>query len=442
MTVDLRGNVYIAASYDQRVRRVDPNGIIWTAAGSGVRDFTFRPGYSADFVNGGFSGDGGLATQAELNMPTDVALDAQGNLYIVDCGNNRIRMVNREGFIRTFAGNLSGASVSAGDGGPGVNASLVTPVSVAVDMKGNVYVAEFATHKIRRIAPDGQNTITTFAGTGQAGFSGDDGPAAQALLNRPMGVAVDVAGNVYIADYQNHRVRKVDIKGVITTFAGTGSGVGPSGEGGPALQARITYPRDLAVDAKGYVYISTEEQLIKTNDYNLVHRVSPVKEFEIPCIRLSDTSLHFETASINQTAVQSITVSNAGKGTPLLVEVGPDKDVPEFKVISLTNFLVQPGGLEKVAVRYTPSTLRSTSATIQIYHNGTEANPLRVSLSGSGPIRTADFNGDGMVDLDDFFLFAGAFYKDGIGENVRYDLDGSGRIDFEDFFLFAARFGK
>lgn len=442
VVADLKGNIYVAASFDQRVRRVDPDGILRTATGSGEREY---PNPNAqDIVRGGFSGDGGPATKAQLNKPGDVALDTQGNLYVADFGNGRIRMVDREGFIHTFAGNGGKPTDPIGDGGSAIVAVLTTPVSVAVDLKGNVYVAELYAHRVRKIAPDDQHTITTFAGTGEKGFSGDGGAATQARLNNPIGLAVDWAGNLYIADRDNHRIRKVDPTGVITTFAGNGrSGGGSLGNGGPAIQAQIEYPRDLAVDAKGYVYISHDVPATGAFTTGRVRKVSPEKPFEIPSIRLSATSVPFEATSLNTAVEQAFIVSNAGQETPLLVELGIEGvAASEFRV-SPTNFAVSPRESQTVTVRFTPTSLRSTSARMMVYHSGAEEKPLTVSLNAvPGTTKSADFDGDSKVGFDDFFLFAAAFGGSGTGDSAKFDLDGNGKIDFDDFFLFAGRFGR
>ena len=206
------------------------------------------------FREAGFSGDGGPATQARLNFPGGVAVDEKGNLYIADTNNYRIRRVGPEGIITTLAG--TGKGGFSGDGGPAAQASLDSPIGVAVDAAGSVYIADAGNDRIRRVSPDG--IITTIAGGGS--FLGDGGPAIQAILDGPIGVAVDAKGDVYIADKVNHRVRRVGSDGVITTFAGTGpTGYGKggfSGDGGPAVQAQLNFPSGIAVDAKGNVYIA------------------------------------------------------------------------------------------------------------------------------------------------------------------------------------------
>ena len=205
--VDAKGGVYIADQVNHRVRRVGPDGVITTFAGSGPPEPFGR----------GFSGDGGPAAQARLNFPRGVAVDDKGNIYIADRDNHRIRRVGPNEIITTIAG---GGGPSLGDGGPAVQARLNFPAGVAVDAKGVVYIADTFNHRIRRVGPD--RIITTVAGRGTAGFSGDGGPAVQAQLNLPSGVAVDAKGNVYIADSNNHRIRLVSPDGIITTFAGSG----------------------------------------------------------------------------------------------------------------------------------------------------------------------------------------------------------------------------
>jgi streptogramin lyase len=202
----------------------------------------------------GFSGDGGPATAAKLNQPYDVAVDRNGNVYIADTGNNRIRKVAPNGTITTWAGNGVFYPFS-GDGGPATGAHLYVPEGVAVDARGNVYIADRNNGVVRRIAPDG--IITTFAGTRNAhiGRLGDGGPATSAELLAPDGVAVDAKGDVFIADRDHNRIRKVDSSGTITTIAGTGL-PGNTGTGGPATSAEIFAPYRVAVDGKGNVYFT------------------------------------------------------------------------------------------------------------------------------------------------------------------------------------------
>ena len=238
VAVDAAGNLYIADTDNSVIRKVTPGGTITTIAGRG---------------GSGYSGDEGPATSALLNNPWGVAADPAGNLYIADTGNNRIRKVALDGTITTLAGN--GWLGYSGDGGPAVNAAFHYPYGVAVDTAGNVYVADSGNSAIRKIAPSG--IITTVAGTGAYGYSGDGGPASSARLAQPNGVAVDGAGNLYIADTGNAVIRKIAAAdGTIATVAGTAVGQGYSGDGGPALSAGLSLPWGIAVDTAGNVYVA------------------------------------------------------------------------------------------------------------------------------------------------------------------------------------------
>jgi uncharacterized protein (TIGR03437 family) len=282
LVVDSAGNLYIADAANDRVRKVSPTGIIITVAGTG---------------HPGFSGDNGPAGSAQLNQPYGLALDPAGNLYIADYGNQRVRRIGTGGTITTVAGN--GQTGSNGDGGPATSAQMLSPRNLAVDPAGNIYVSEFQGHTVRRIATDG--TITTFAGTGVAGFSGDGGPAVAAQLAFPAGLALDAAGALYIVDTVNYAIRKVQAGtittvcnqqnfgvpntqlsgiaadsagglyipegvdsvvwllspgGTLTLVAGIPGSSTPSGDGGLALQTALIKPVDVAVDTAGDLYIS------------------------------------------------------------------------------------------------------------------------------------------------------------------------------------------
>jgi uncharacterized protein (TIGR03437 family) len=237
VAVDAAGNLYIADTNNNRIRKVSPLGIISTVAGNGNR---------------GFSGDGGPATGASLDLRyPSVTVDAVGNLYIADTNNNRIRKVNPAGTISTVAGN--GGSAFSGDGGQATNASLKSPRGVAVDAAGSLYIADSLNNRIRKVSANG--IITTAAGRGNATFSGDGGPATSASLDYPHGVAVDAAGNVYIADTNNNRIRKVSTAGTISTIAGNGD-FAFSGDGGPATNASLANPTGVALEASGNLYIA------------------------------------------------------------------------------------------------------------------------------------------------------------------------------------------
>ncbi|MFE7296262.1 RICIN domain-containing protein [Streptomyces sp. NPDC057579] len=236
VAVDSAGAVYITDAGNHRIRKITADGTISTVAGTGIA---------------GFSGDGGLATAARLNLPLGVAVDSTGVLYIAEYNNHRVRKITADGTISTVAGN--GTAGSKGDGGPAASAQLNRPFAVAVDGAGDFYIADAHNHRVRKVVADG--TISTVAGTGTAGFSGDDGPAASAQLNLPLGVVVDSAGTLYIADHANHRVRKVTADGTISTVAGTGT-AGFSGDDGPAASAQLNKPLGLAVDCVDTLYVA------------------------------------------------------------------------------------------------------------------------------------------------------------------------------------------
>ncbi len=229
---DGSGNLYIADTGNNRIRKVDARGIITTIAGGA----------------NGFSGDNGPATAAQLSLPESLAIDAGGNIYIADTGNNRIRKVSPQGIISTVAGSDTGA----GDNGPAVNALLFQPSGLAFDSSGNLYIADTMNNRIRRVSPDGN--IITVAGSGSAGYSGDNGFAVRAQLNHPEGLFVDRAGNLYIADTGNHTIRRV-AGSLITTVAGNGA-AGNSGDGGPATAAMLFGPAAVAVDRNGNLFVA------------------------------------------------------------------------------------------------------------------------------------------------------------------------------------------
>ena len=234
--VDGAGNVYIADRTNDRIRKVAPTGVITTFAGTGTA---------------GSGGDGGPATAAQLNQPGGVALDGAGNLYIADTENHKVRKVNTAGVITTVAG--TGRAGARGGGGQATANELNTPTGVLAGGDGSFYISESGNNWVRRV--DAAGVITTFAGTGGAGDSGDGGPATAAKLDNPDGLAFDSAGNLYVADTRHDRVRKVDRAGIITAFAGNGN-KGSTGDGGPATAATFDQPHGLAFDSAGNLYIA------------------------------------------------------------------------------------------------------------------------------------------------------------------------------------------
>ncbi len=234
---DSAGNIYVADYNSYEVRRIATDGTITTVAGNG----TF-----------GYSGDGLSATSAQLASPAGLAVDnASHCLYISDFGNNTVRKVDlATGIISTAAGNATAGY--SGDNGPATGAQLQGPSGIAVDSAGNLYIADYANNRIRMVS--GTGTITTVAGTGSAGFTSDGVLATSAGISYPTDVAVDGANNIYVADNYAHRIRRFTVGGDISTVAGTGSG-GFSGDGGPATSAQLHYPYCVAVDASGNLSI-------------------------------------------------------------------------------------------------------------------------------------------------------------------------------------------
>ncbi len=241
VAVDKSGAVYIADTGNSRIRRVSPDGVIQTVAGQGVA---------------GVTGDGGPAISGRVNLPSGVAVDRSGNLYLSEFSSGRVRIISN-GIINTFAGSDTRIGFS-GDGGPAIAAGLVNPYGVAVDTRGNVYIADQGDHRVRKVNQAG--VISTIDGNGARG----SGPN---LLSLPTDVAADATGNVYIADASNNRIVKVTVSGEFIILAGDGR-AGDSGDGGPATAARLSNPQGVAVDGAGNVYVSD------TNN-NRVRKITP-----------------------------------------------------------------------------------------------------------------------------------------------------------------------
>ena len=293
VAVDTSGNVYVVDSYNSRVRKIATNGLITTVAGNGTR---------------GFAGNGVAATSAELDFPQGIAVDRAGNLYIADTNNCRIRKVSG-GIITTIAGN--GTAGYTGDNGPASSSELNYPYGVAVDSTGNVYIADTLNNVIRQISTSG--TISTIAGNGFAGYSGDSGAPTSAQLNFPADLAVDPSGNLYIADAGNYVVRSVS-GGAIATIAGNGQD-GYSGDSGAATLAEIGHIHSLVLDSTGNLYLADA-----TN--SAVRMLSPADLHSV--LTVTQTEL----VSLSSGVTYTVTVTNAplgaaSSGTVSLTETLP-----------------------------------------------------------------------------------------------------------------------
>ena len=388
---------------------------------------TIRTIAGSDDESDAFQGDGGAAIEARLQRPQDVLVDSSGNIYIADTDNYLVRLVSVEtGIIQTIAGTgeaedidtprgmvfqgdllisqmgnhvvskvqdevlfaFAGIGVGqfGGDGGRALDANLRSPAGLAVDQSGNIYIADTDNHRIRKV--DSRGIITTVVGSGdpdQGAFFGDGGAASQARLNRPSAIAIDQSGNIYIADTENHRIRKVDSLGIITTVVGTEQN-GFSGDGGAGTQAQLNSPQGIAVDARGYLFIAD------TNN----HR-----------IRLLD---------LNSGLIQTV----AGTGLGQL-------DFEEGDALAVS--LNAPHGLD---LSPTGTLLIADTAN----HRIRELSVLFDLAFSPPPVPQAnafDFNADGQIDFSDFLIFANAFDS----ADTRFDLNADGRVGFSDFLYFA-----
>ena len=301
VAADAMGNTFFAA-FDC-VFKLDQKGVVTRFAGNG------RPGYS---------GDGGPAASAQLRIASaaGIAVDQNGNVYVADTGNYRVRKISATGTIGTIAG--SGTLGFSGDGGPAISAQLGPEVLLAVDLAGNLLIADSNANRIRRVSSDG--TIATVAGTGDCGFAGDGGPAAAAQICDPLGIAADSAGNIFIADYGNNRIRQISADGIMTTLAGTGLPVGFCPE--------LCQPSSIAIDQAGNLYVN-DHQTDGWWDWYLVRKISPngavATVAGLPCFQ---TAIPTPCAGDNTTATKTflggpvaLAVDNTGN---LLIADGGD----------------------------------------------------------------------------------------------------------------------
>jgi uncharacterized protein (TIGR03437 family) len=396
VAVAASGVIYIADTQNQRVRALAPGGKIDTVAGTGVA---------------GFNGEIGLPRTAQLNFPQGVAADGQGNWYVADTANNRVRKVQPGGNLLTIAGN--GNASYFGDGGQAAKASVNQPEGVAVDAAGNVYIADTLDNAVRKVTPDG--TISTLAGTGTPGYSGEGGPAKQARLKLPRAVAVDAGGNVYVADTGNNQIRRIDTQGAITTvdtggalndprgvavdragnlyIADTGNrrirrvaagtamttiaGNGSccySGDGGLALDAQLNQPWGLAADASGNIYVADAGS-------NAVRILSPV-------------SAGFSVSAVTNAASNLAGAVAPGEVITMYGSGLAGAQTALFNGVPAPLLYVTPGQAGAVL----PASLSGSSVQVVVQGLGAASSPVTVPVTSSTPgVFAADGSGRGQA---------------------------------------------
>jgi uncharacterized protein (TIGR03437 family) len=371
IAVDNAGNLYIADYGGNRVRKVDTSGIIRTVAGGGGL---------------GFSGDGGPATSAALVHPSGVTVDNAGNIYFTDTGNGRVRKVDTSGIITTIAGN--GTFPPGGDGGPATSAALFSPVGVAVDNLGNVYIADENSNSVRKVNAAG--IISTVAGNGTVGLSGDGGPATQAAFNAPYSVAVDDAGNLYISDFGNSRLRKVNTAGIVTTMAG---GPNTLGDGGPPTSATVR-SADVVLDPAGNVYIADMGS-------NRIRKITIGAT--VPGLSAAAASLYFSAVvGGNTPGAQVLPITTAGavplnfsmsvsttSGGNWLSATIPGGRTPSLVTVSVGSGLT--AGTYKGAVVFTPVAPDLPPISVQVTYSVSTSAPARPAITANGVVNAASF---------------------------------------------------
>jgi uncharacterized protein (TIGR03437 family) len=396
MAMDAAGNLYISDSGHARVRKINPAGIISTVAGNGAP---------------GSGGDGGPATSASLFAPAGIAVDSTGNLYIADPSVGRVRKVDTSGNISTVAG--TGTVGYSGDGGPAASAQILPPIGLAVDAKGNLYIAESGAGvpHVRKV--DASGIITTFAGSGNStGFAGDGGPAVNAQLNTLAGLAVDKAGNLYIADAGNYRVRKMDTSGIITTVAGTGQiDLGGIGDGGAATGAALQ-PSGLAFDAAGNLYVA---------DYSAGRIRKIAFGTAPPGLSVSSTLLYFAAIANSAGAPsQDLTISSAGAPIGVAVTYSTTSGgawlgsgtltgtTPYSLGVSPNNSpTLLPAGTYKGTITITPTTPGYAPVTVAVTLVLSATVPARPVIGANGVVNGASFQAGAGIASNSYLTIQG-----------------------------------
>jgi len=362
--MDNKGNLFISDGLNNAIRKIDASGIITTIAGTGA---------------GGYSGDGGPATAARFEDPYSVFPDTiNGNIYIADGYNSAIRMIDTSGIITTIAGN--GTSGYSGDGGPATAASLNYSTCVFVTTAGEIYFMDDNNNRLRKI--DTSGIITTVAGNGTAGYTGDGGPATAAEINDPFNFTIDECGDIFISDIGNNVVRMVNPSGIISTFCGTGT-AGYSGDGGPATAAEIYNNSGFVFDKQGYLYLADGTNLRVRRIDNVLPEPSaitgPTTVCETDSITLTDTVAGGVWSSSN-TTIATVTSTGIVKGISGGV-VTISYTVPSYTGCSVGGAVYNVTSLKGCKITTGILNTPATADEINVYPNPTNAGQFFVNLT-------------------------------------------------------------
>jgi sugar lactone lactonase YvrE len=376
VTFDSQGNLYIAETGNHVIRKVDLSGQITTIAGNGTQ---------------GYSGDSGPATSAQLDSPQGLAIDSSNHLYIADTHNNSIRALNLgTGIIATVAGNPKPGF--DGDNGPATSAHLNQPTALVVDSTGNLYIADSQNHRIRKVTTTG--IITTIAGSGIQGISDENALPTSAKLDSPTGLAVDASGNLYIADTHNNRIRKVTAAtGLITTIAGTGS-AGFSGDGSSAVASTLALPRGVTVDASGNLYIADTAN----------HRIRRVDATTATITTYAGNSTQNFSGDAGPATAASLNTPRSAMATPTNLLLLADSGNQRIRQVASNATIQTVAGLSTatpVATDFTLAVANPSSQSVvagdsvtfafSAQTQGSLSSPITLAASGLPPFATASF---------------------------------------------------